>query len=387
MGMRVFCAIAVMVFAAGCATPSAPLSEQKANFPRLDVAVIETDDKVIISLDQPSADPMMAPIVLPPGTTVGQAAAVGAAGGLIAGLIMAGIESAERSDAAKDILPVQEALGDVRFGPFLREAMLESLRKLDWTKIEDVQSIDVNEKDALRDYVVATDAPGVLTLASSNFLSRNASTLVFSARATILPKPTEVARSGKAKIPPATFITTVGFEVPAPVEGKRRVDFLPTWAANDAELIRAAAAQAEPLLAEMIFLQLRDGNLPIEKPEDAKWERRDVHFYGTPIPHRVQILERRPDGDLVRVDGGMLQFLASRIAPLNEGEPSEEVEPSPSDLLQTGIERPNKSNEALAIPVSAGGDEIDPLSGFRMSPIGNDSGQPGRFDKVDQHTN
>lgn len=406
--MRGFNAIALMLFASACATPMAPLSEQKANYPKLDVAVIDTDDKVIISLEQPSADPMMTPVMLPPGTTIGQAAAAGAAGGLIAGLIIAGIESAERADAAKDIIPVQEALGDTRFGPSLREAMLESLRDLDWTDIEDVRIINVDEKEALGDYLAATDAPGVLTLASSNFLSRNASTLVFSARATIIPKATEVTRSGKTKIPRATFVTTVGFEVPAPVAGKRRVDFLPTWAENEAELIRAAAAQAEPLLAEMILLQMQDGNIPIEKPEGAKWERRPIHLYGTPIPYRVQVLESRPDGDLVLVDGGTLRFLASEIAPLQKAEtsdeigpfdgvepvdevepaePSDEIDPSSADIPQTDAEQSDNADDALITPVSARTDETDPLNDLQMAPIGNDSGQPGRFDKIEQPSN
>lgn len=401
-GMRVICAIAVMLFAAACATPNAPLSEQKANFPNLDVAVIETDDNVIISLAQPTADPTMTPLVLPPGTTVGQAAAAGAAAGLFAGLIMAGIESAERADAARDVAPVQEALGDVRFGPSLRTAILDSLRDLDWARIDDVEVVNIAEKDALRDYIGAADAPGVLTLATSNFLSRNASTLVFSARATIVPKPTETLRSGKPRIPSATFVTTVGFEVPAPVEGKRRVDFLPTWAANDAALIRAAAAQAEPLLADMIFRQLRDGNVPVEKSADGKWERRAVHFFGTPTNERVEVLESRPYGDLVRVDGGSLRFLASMIAPLEAAEPpaapapvdgvapSGEAAPSApaeADETEAGVVQSDASNDALVMPVSAQSHETDPLKGVSMVPIGNDSGLPGRFDKIDQPAN
>lgn len=405
--MRVFSAIALVLFAAACATPNAPLSEQKADYPRLDVALVETDDKIIISLEQPAASAPMTPMVLPPGTTVGQAAAAGAAGGLIAGLILAGIESAERADAARDIAPVQEALGDARFGPALRQAMAEALGALDWTTIETVEVIDVSDRDALRNYVAATDAPGVLTLATSNFLSRNASTLVFSARATIVPKATETARSGKPRMPPATFVTSVGFEVPAPVPGNRRSDFLPTWAADGAGLIRAAAAQAEPLLAEMILRQLRDGNVPIEKPEEAKWERRPVHFYGTPLNQRVQVLENRPGGDLVRVDGGALRFLAHAIAPLDEQEeaeketapsdeaaPSEatgapgEADPAPADgLPATGAVALDGSGEALAVPVAAEGGDAEPLSHVRMAPIGDDSGLPGRFDKVEQPAN
>ncbi len=376
--MRVFSAITAMSLVAACATPIVPLSEQKANYPRLDVAVIDTDDKVIIALDQPGAY-TMAPIILPPGTTVGQAAAAGAAGGLIAGLIMAGIESAERADAAKDILPVQEALGDARFGPSLREALVNSLRNLDWTNIEDVQVIDVSDKAALQDTVAATDAPGVLTLATSNFLSRNASTLVFSARATIIPKATEFTRSGKPKIPPATFATTVAFEVPAPVAGARRVDFLPTWAANDAELIRAAAMQAEPLLAEMIFRQLRDGNVPIEKSADAKWERRAVHFSGSPFNSRVQILESRTDGVLVRADGGSLRFLGSMIAPLEEIEASD-----PTDM---GVSQSGDANNAHTIPASAESDETDPLGDVRMSPVGDASSKLEQPAKNDQPEN
>lgn len=376
--MRVFAAIAAVSVVAACATPNAPLSEQKMNYPTLDLAIIDTDDNVIISLEQANANTMTAPMILPPGTTVGQAAAAGAAGGLIAGLIMAGIESAERADAAKDIEPVQEALGDVRFGPSIRDAMVTSLRDLDWTTIEDIQVVDMSDKDALNNYMAGVDAPGVLTLATSNFLSRNASTLVFSARATIIPKPTEYTRSGKIRVPPPTFVTTIGFEVPAPVAGNRRVDFLPTWAANDAELIRAAAAQAEPLIAEMILRQLSEGNIPIEKPIDTKLERRAVHFYGIPGNPRVQVLERRPFGELVRVEGGMLRFLASEIAPLEEIEPS--LSDAPDDIDGT----PQRDGDFPAIPVSAERNKRDSLMEFRMEPIGNDSGQPGRFDKIEQ---
>ena len=352
--MRSLYAVLLLVFVTACATPPPPLSELKPAYPKLDVALLTADDDIYISLAQPDTSHATTPVMLPPGTSVGDAAAIGAASGLIAGLIIAGFEAAERADAAKDILPVKEALGEVRFGAQLRQAMLQSLQNLDWTTLEDVQVIDVSDREALPNYAAATDAPGVLTIASSNHLSRNAATLIFSAYVSIAPKATETYQSGRVKMPPAAFTTTVGFEVHAPVEGRRRVDFLPTWAANDAELIRAAALQAEPILAELILRQMQEGNVLPEKREDGKWDRRFVHMYGIPQKDRVQILETRPDGEVVRAAGGSLRFLASEIrlpAPLATDDPlaTDPVGPQPNadDAVSTNadVEEANTEEE------------------------------------------
>lgn len=371
--MRIVFALAAFSVLSACATPNPPLLEQKARYPKLDVAMIDAGDELIISLEKPGTTSYVPPVILPPGTSFGQAAAAGAAGGLIAGLIIAGIESAERADAKRDIAPVQEALSDVRLGPQFREAMVASLRKLDWTTIDDVRIVELKNSGAMQSFLAGSDTPGVLTLATSNYLSRNASTLVFSARASLLPKPTKTTRSGAPRIPPPAFATMVAFEVDPPVEGARRSDFLPTWAADKGELIRAGAAQAEPILSELILRQMSDGHVPIDK---TKSEKRTVHLYGQALRVRVEVLDRRQDGDVVRLEDGTLLFMANRIVPRSQTAPAATSSTPAPAAAPSQSETPPLTKAAVESGQAA--------NTLQMAPIGDDAGLPGRHDKIDQ---
>ena len=323
MLFRTSLAVSAVLFMSACATPPTPLSELKPAYPSVDVAMIDGQDKIHISLGSQEA---VAPAYyyVPAGTSP----AAAAAGGLFAALIIAGINSVEAADARKDAEPLNDALADWDYAALLRDEIQSVLPALSWTDVGEATVVDGAEPKELAAVVENSDAPGVLAVGASYYLSHNADTVVVSAQALLHPVPEreEGARPLRAA-PPAVFSTTVSYEMPSPVSGKRRADHIPAWVADDAEALRAGLTRGASKVAALLMRQLEDGNMALETPEGEKPERRTISAFGQPLRVKVQVLEAGPEGELVRAQGGALRFLAPPYQP----EPSEPDSPSGDD--------------------------------------------------------
>ena len=273
---------------------------------------------------------------MPAGTTVGQAAAAGAIAGLLFGLIAAGVESSRRSSAEKDVAPVLDALGDTKFQPALLSAIEQEIPRLSWTKINNIQTVNLEEAGGVEKLVSVSNATGLLTVSTTSFLSTDADKLVFAANAVLHSVPDSAAGEKPSRSKPV-FHTNVSYEVAAPVEGKKREDFIPAWSANNGAAMKAAAEQATPKIAEMILRQLQIGTPEIEENQDGKFERRVTNAYGQDYREKVQVLETGSEGELVRSQNGALRFFANPVTVrANIESPANDVE-SPSNAIDSPV--------------------------------------------------
>jgi|GEM_PF-5062154 len=318
--MRLLSIFTILAFLGSCAAPPKPLVEIKPQFPTLDVALLEREEKMVISLAQApgSGGTYYTPIQMPAGTSAGTAAAATAGAGLLAALIVGAISSVQQSNAKKAAAPLQEALGDTAFGPAILSAVEQALPRLSWTRVEDVRTVKLDEDNTFADLVYSSDAPGLLTISTNSFLSREADTLVFAASAVITPVPENADRNDNStrrkRAPNSVYGASVSYEVPAPVDGRRRQDFIPAWADNNGAAVKAAAAQATPVIADMIIRQLQEGKPAIVKNEEDKFDRRVTSAFGQGYREKVQVLQTTPEGELVRTQSGALRFYANRMA-------------------------------------------------------------------------
>ncbi|MEM9705981.1 MAG: hypothetical protein AAF850_07880 [Pseudomonadota bacterium] len=359
--MRILAALLCTLILASCVTAQAPLADQKANYGSLDYVFVRPAEKISIIIPSYDASSAIAPV----------AGAGGFAGGLFGALIVSGIEASQRARARRALEPLQEALGEIDLTAAIQSEIQKELEAVDWLDLGgEPVVVSVDNDEQIKSLKSSTQKDGVLIIETLNFLTGNGEVLVFLATGNISPKPTSEIASGRTTAPKPTFTTTVAYEVSATVDGPKRSDFLSFWEKDDAEAVRAAGAAAAPIVANLMRRQLSDGNLELATVTEGGPNRRSINLSGASLQTRVDVLEQSDAGELVRTEDGSLVFIAERIPPLPEIDepttPEGPIDPS-SDTL---------------IPVSAV--QEDPLAPFRMAPIGNDAGLPGRFDKISQ---
>lgn len=314
-----------------CVTPQKPLSEIKPNFPSIDVAMANGQEEIFINRGQAYQTP--AYYYVPAGTSP----AAAAAGGAIAFLIIAGIESAEAADAKRDAAPLNEALSDFDYKATLQREFEAALSEFSWTRVGEFAVLEDASPKGMNDMLAQSEQSGLLVVGANYYLSNTANAVIVSGHAFLHPKP-DPARDAKRMNPrrappPAVYSVSVSYEMPSLAQGARRADHIPYWAANDAAALHEALNNGAAKVAAMLKQTLEEGTEPFKTVRGESVEKRQILAYNG-LKVKVRVLESGPDGELVRVQDGSLRFLARPSTPAvpQQETPEEAPDETPEGL-------------------------------------------------------